>query len=416
MPSFWRSVSTLISGNLIAQGISIASLPVLSRLYLPEEYGYFGFFVACVAVLVVVINGGYEAAIMLPKEAEKAHELVVLSLQLAVVLSVILGLLAWLGGNWVLHWAEVDILYGWHLLIPLSILLEGAGQPLQMAVNRAQNYRLLSFSRVLRAVLTVGVSLYFGLTDGSFRGLILGYIAGQFGNVALLAIHYHRQITPLPWQAFRKRPREAAWQYRDFPTYAILSGWLYTAAKHLPFFLLTRFFQSQVTGQFTKAERILNLPPVLISMPIGKVFYQQATAAWQEGPLALASITRRTFWQLSALGLPILIIVMVWGPALFGFVLGEVWTEAGEYARWLMPWLYLTFIASPLSFLIDIRRKLKAFLWYNLLQFFTRLGALLYGGMNLNALETMQLFGAVGALMVAIQIVYLLYIGFVFKR
>jgi O-antigen/teichoic acid export membrane protein len=280
-----------------------------------------------------------------------------------------------------------------------------------MAINRAQNYRLLSLSKVVRAVLTVGLSLYLGILDGSFRGLVLGYLAGQLGFVLLLTIQYHRHIAAFHWAEFKKRPREAAWQYRDFPTYAILSGWLYTAAKHLPFFLLTRFYQSNVTGQFTKAERVLNLPPVLISMPIGRVFYEQASKAWQQGPKALAKITNRTFWQLCGLGLPVLIVVMLWGPELFGFVLGDVWTEAGEYARWLMPWFYLTFIASPLSYLIDIRRKLKVFLWYNLVQFFARLAALLYGGTQLDALGTMQLFGAVGAVMVAVQIAYLLYLG-----
>ncbi len=408
---FWRSVSTLISGNLIAQGISIASLPVLSRLYLPEAYGYFGFFLACVAVLVVVINGGYDAAIMLPQQSERAHELVLLSLQLALVLSLGLAVLAWLGGEALLTWGEVKALQGWHLLIPLSILLEGAGQPLQMALNRQQRYRLLAMTRVLRAGLTVGISLYLGWVDGSFSGLIWGYLIGQLGAVALLLVQYHREIQPFVLKELFLRPREAAWQYRDFPLYGILSGWLYTAAKHLPFFLLTRFFHSSVTGQFTKAERVLNLPPVLLSMPIGRVFYEQATQAWQESPTKLARLTRRTFWQLAGLGLPILIVIMIWGPELFGFVLGDNWVEAGVYARWLMPWFYLTFIASPLSFLIDIRRKLKAFLYYNLAQFIVRLATLLYGGLYLSPLGTMQIFGATGALMVAIQIGYLLYLG-----
>ncbi|MEL6843811.1 MAG: hypothetical protein AAFP02_11430, partial [Bacteroidota bacterium] len=190
-----------------------------------------------------------------------------------------------------------------------------------------------------------------------------------------------------------------------------LSGWLYTAAKHLPLFFLPRFFDASINGQFTKAERILNLPPVLVSMPIGRVFYQEATRISQEEPAQLWPLSKRTFWQLAGLGLPVLIVIMLWGPELFEFVLGEVWYTAGEYARWLMPWLYLTFIASPLSYLIDIRRKLQAFLIYNVFQFVVRLAALLYGGLYLSPLETIQLFGVAGAFTVAVQIAYLLWIA-----
>ncbi|MEM6346881.1 MAG: oligosaccharide flippase family protein, partial [Bacteroidota bacterium] len=393
MSSFWRSVTTLISGNLLSQAISVLGLIVLARLYLPDAYGVFGFFIASVAVMVVIVNGGYEMAVMLPRAAERAHQLVLLSCRIAIGLGLILSLVFLLFGDAFISWGQVEEMGYWYFMIPLSILLEGLAQPLQMALNRQQQYRLMSISKVVRSALTVGLSMAMGWQFSDFKGLIAGYVLGQLGYMLLSYWGYRRSAQPITLKDLWTVQASAAKEFKDFPIYGILSGWLYTAAKHLPFFFLPRFFDASVNGQFTKAERVLNLPPVLVSMPVGRVFYREATRVAQEEPEALAGLTKRTFWQLAGLGLPVLIVIMLWGPQIFGLVLGEVWTEAGEYARWLMPWLYLTFIASPLSYLIDIKRKLKEFLWYNIFQFVVRLAALLYGGWYLTPIETMQIFG-----------------------
>ncbi|RQH19324.1 hypothetical protein D4Z78_14050 [Okeania hirsuta] len=107
---------------------------------------------------------------------------------------------------------------------------------------------------------------------------------------------------------------------------------------------------------------------------------------------------------------------MLWGPDLFSFVLGEPWRLAGEYARCIMPWMFMVFIASPLSYLIDIQRKLKLFLYFNVMLFLVRLAALLLGAHYLDDTGTMWAFGLSGALMVFMQLIYLLYLGGVFRR
>ncbi|MEO0473861.1 MAG: oligosaccharide flippase family protein, partial [Bacteroidota bacterium] len=99
---FWRNVITLVSGNMLATGLNLAALPVLSRLYLPDEFGIFGVFVAVIAVAVVVVNGGLELAIMLPKDEAAAQRLTRFCLLLAMCLSAAFGLVDLIGGNWLL--------------------------------------------------------------------------------------------------------------------------------------------------------------------------------------------------------------------------------------------------------------------------------------------------------------------------
>jgi O-antigen/teichoic acid export membrane protein len=51
--------------------------------------------------------------------------------------------------------------------------------------------------------------------------------------------------------------------------------------------------------------------------------------------------------MLALVGLVPFAIVMVFGPWLFGFVFGDEWHIAGEYAQWLALWLYVSLAARP---------------------------------------------------------------------
>ncbi|RMG72837.1 MAG: polysaccharide biosynthesis protein, partial [Bacteroidetes bacterium] len=85
---------------------------------------------------------------------------------------------------------------------------------------------------------------------------------------------------------------------------------------------------------------------------------------------------------------------------------------AGTFARWLMPWFYLVFMASPLSYLIDIRRKLRVFLYYNLALFLLRLIAIWGAGTWLgDPVLTVQVFSLVGGILTGGQLAYLLWLG-----
>jgi lipopolysaccharide exporter len=411
---FWRNVATLASGSLVAQAFGVVSILVLPRLYNDIEFGLFGFFVASIAVTVVLINGGYEHAIMLPNEEERAFRLVLLSFWITVAGTVLILMIALFLGEWILTFGDVIELYGWHLLIPFGLLLEGFTQPIRTWLNRQRYYRALSWAKVARSGVLVLVSAGLGWLEWSFEGLILGYIAGQLAGLLVMSGYFAKSHTFSLVLNIRDLQEEGR-GYGDFPRFAIFSAWLNTASKHLPFYMLIPLFDAGVAGQFNQADRVLMLPAVLISMSIGNVFYEAAAKAKQEGEVALAKVTYQTFIRLLVLAMPFLLVIMLWGPALFAWVLGEEWTTAGEYARWLMPWLFMVFMASPLSYLIDIQRKLKEFLYFNIALFIVRFLALYLGGLYFSAEETMMIYGLSGMVMVGLQLLYLLYIGGVFR-
>ncbi len=401
-----------MSGSVAAQALNALMLPVLSRLYLPETFGQFGPFLAAVAVLSVIANLGYETTVMLPSKEEEAGGLLRLSLLACGVLTLALaGMMVLLPVAWLGTWGLGGII-GWAWLIPFSVGLEGVIQPYSYAFNRALQYKTLTRLRLLRAIVTSGLSVAAGVAGWGVEGLLTGHVGGQLVAAAASAGLWKHQwgqgSSEFHWWALAKK-------YIDFPRYGVTSAWLNVASKQIAYFVLPGVYGEAPTGQFSKAERILNLPPGLLSMTVGRVYFEEASQAARNNPATLAKLTRSVAIQVAYLGMPILLFILLWGPDLFAWVLGEPWRAAGHIARGLMPWLYLTMIASTLSFLIDIFQKLKPFLIYNLVLFVSRSMVLIWASTRFDVLTTVTLFGVVGAVMMALQIGYLLHLAGVWK-
>ena len=88
--SFLRGVTALGSGAAAAQIMPVLAAPLLSRLYLPEEFGIYSLFFAIVAPIAVFATARYEVAVQLPARDRDALRLIYLSLALAVMTSFLL--------------------------------------------------------------------------------------------------------------------------------------------------------------------------------------------------------------------------------------------------------------------------------------------------------------------------------------
>jgi len=404
---FWRSVATLLSGSVAAQAISLGILPVLGWLYEDTAFGAQGVFVALIHTLVIACNGGYEQAIMLPKESAKAKSLLELSLLINLIFCMVVAGALFALSPWIwnrLSAPELTAIWG---LVILSLWLEGNIQALRIMLNRLQAYKALSVIRVIQSITAGGSMIGFGYMGWGMQGLLIGWTLGQVVTCLGMAFTYWPRRPDARFSIAALK--ELAYEYRDFPTHAVGAGWLNSFSRQLPFFLLPSFFGLGVNGYFFMAHRALMLPMSLVSRSIGEVFYRQATHATQ--PQDLKALTDRMARQLALMALPVLIIVMAAGPWIAEFILGEEWRLAGIFGRWMMPWLYLMFITSPLTYILDIQRRLDFQLKYNIALFLIRLGALLLGGYLFDATQTLMLYAGMGAVMVGIHLRYLIKIA-----
>jgi O-antigen/teichoic acid export membrane protein len=80
-----------------------------------------------------------------------------------------------------------------------------------------------------------------------------------------------------------------------------------------------------------------------------------------------------------AVGLPVFALVIQEGPELFSRAFGAGWIKAGLYARILAPALFLSFVANPLSNLLNVREWQGTTLLYSALECLTAVACLMIG-------------------------------------
>jgi len=407
--NFLKSVLTLSLGTGLAQLVGLISLPFLSRFYTPEAFAVLGVFISVGAIFAIFGNAGYELAIMLPKE--KADRLALLGFSFGVAfLTALLSIFSYFFIDYfeILSKESLKVFF----LVPFGVFFESCSQALKVWLNKEKKYKSIARARLWQAISTAGISVAIGALKSWNWGLVVGLVFGIFVKFLFFLLGSNLSLKIILNIDF-ERTKSNLKNYRHFFKFGIWGTALNTISRQLPFFILPIYFGEYFTGQFAMSMKVIMLPIGLVAVAIGDVFYEKANNAWQESELALGKISKGTFFILLPMAVLILVIGIPLAPFAFTFVLGDQWLEAGKIAQFLLPWIAVMFITSPLSFLIDVRQKLKFQFLYNIALFAFRLFVLLFGSWYVSKMTTLQYFGIGNAILVACYLIYLLKLGHV---
>src|SRR5690554_1076532 len=89
MGSYWKNVSVVFSGAVVAQIIPIVGALFIARLYTPSDYGAYSLWLAVVFILGVIFTLRYEAALALEGDGEERSSAVVATLFTTVLVGVL---------------------------------------------------------------------------------------------------------------------------------------------------------------------------------------------------------------------------------------------------------------------------------------------------------------------------------------
>jgi lipopolysaccharide exporter len=402
---FSKNVLTLMTGTTIAQAIPIAISPILTRIYTPEDFGLLALYMAIATIIAVIATGRYELAIMLPKKDSDAVSIVVLSILFSFAVSVVILVLIFF------YNAELASLLGdneiryWLFLLPVTVFITGTYNALNYWVNRKKGYTDISKNKVLQSFTIVATQVSMGLNKMGVAGLIWAGLVGQISAlIFFLRLSWKNDKKTLK-KVSRIKVIALAKRYKDFPLINSWSGLLNTASVQAPIIVLASLFSSTVTGYFSLAQRILQIPMTLLGAAIGQVYFEKATKL-KANKSEIKRITLDTHKKLLIIGLLPTLIILLFGSELFAFIFGEPWRVAGEYAKLLSVWIFFVFVCSPLSHLMTIYEKHVESIIFNILLFTSRIGVLFIGWWLMqDAYQTIAIFGIVGAL---------LWLGFIF--
>jgi O-antigen/teichoic acid export membrane protein len=313
-------------------------------------------FLSITSLLGAVVCGRYEFGITLPAEDRKGLALLALCSVISLAFSAFLLPLVFLAGGTLTAKLGAPGLRPWLWAVPGATLVYGFSSSARYWLLRRKDFSTASVNGVLRATISAGANIAFGVLGWTQFGLIGGFLIGLTISALALATKIWQQsgtaIRTLCWADLTTQ----AYEQRAFPKYSLGSAIIEVGAAQFPVFFFSALFGMLPLGYFSFANRIANLPLSLVGTSIADVFRQQASEIYAIQGSCL-TLFDRSLKRLLLMALPSFVFLYSLSPWLFLVVFGEQWKESGEYVRLLSPTLALRFVSSPLSSMFYIARR-----------------------------------------------------------
>jgi len=402
--SAMRHVSLIAGGTVIAQAIGILTIPIVSRIYSPADYGIMVVYASVIAILGELSGFRYYLAIPLPKEERYAKALVVLSLGLQIIFVALLTLLLFVAGEFLLTKLSMPELIPYRALIPLGLLATGTYLVLTQWAIREKLFSTIARTKITQSLSGTVAKIGLGLLGVRPLGLLIGTIVAQGGGITtLLRSLLKKKGVPRPKRADIRR---TALRYRKFPIYNTWAAMLNVLGSHIAPVLLLVLYNPQIAGLFAMGQQILRLPVHFVGEAIKQVFMQRASVARHQGGLKQLSLY--TYCLLLQIAFFPVMIISFFAPQLFALFLGNQWIEAAKYAMLLGPLVAYNFAYSPVSVLYSILNRQNIGLYFQILHTLFIILAFWAGTHSGDPLISVSLYSAINTLVYFLRMLELL--------
>lgn len=395
---FIRNVATVATGTATAQAITMLFSPLITRLYGPESFGLQGLFISILNILVPLSILGYPTAIVLPKRDHDAISLVKVIMVSATCTALIVSVLLYFSGEWLVELLNAQSLGSLIYFIPVALVGSAISITLSQWMIRKQAYGINARFQVFTAFLVNTTKSSLGaVIPGPGTLIATNVIGGMVGAILTISgwLKWKPVVENDPTQ-YRKGLVEIAKEYRDFPLYRTPQHFINTASQGLPVLILASGYGAGSVGHFSIALAVLAVPAALVSDSVASVFYPRITSAVQNHENVQRIIINATF-AMGALGAVPYLLVIIFGPELFQLVFGDEWREGGRYAQWLSIWLYFQFVHKPAVAAVPALGLNKNLLIYEIISSTTKISALIFGLVYFkSAIECIALFSLIG--------------------
>jgi O-antigen/teichoic acid export membrane protein len=368
--SFVRSSTVLVGGTATAQALTILALPILTRLYSPDEFSILAVYSALLTMITVVACLRLEIAIPLPEDETEAVNLLALALGFASATALLLSCLVFTVSSTfftLLGQPQLEA-YGW--LLPVGAFLGSSYAATQAWSTRKKRFPSVARTRILQASSGLTAQLGLGLAGIGPLGLMLGHALMAAVGVVNLA----RQTWCSDRSAIRRISRRGMVQtlskYRRFPQYSTFEALANNAAMQVPILLIAALAIGPEAGLVMLAMRALGTPVDLVGGAIAQVYLSRAPEEMREG--RLSHFTVGLLRGLARVAVAPLVFIAVIAPDVFAIIFGEEWRRSGELVIWMTPWFAMKLLSSPVSMIMHIKMMQRSMLVLMLLGFALR--------------------------------------------
>jgi len=353
---FILNIGRLFSGNITASVIMFITMPVISRIYSPADFGQASYFISIASVVAAVSSLRYDASIVIAENQKMAMIMAINSMLICLGISLFSwALTAFLQIHNSRFLAPIaHILY----LLPIIIFLSGAIQIIHSLLSRDKRFGSIAVFNISKTIVQQGyrvLAAFIGKASGF--SLIIALAIGQTASL----IFFLNRFKKLFYKSISDRitARDLLLglkRYRAFPFFSSYSYLFNLLGMQLPVLFIGYFFDAKEAGFYAMAAMLLSIPKPLTGT-LNQVLYQRAAESQNHADL------HDFIWEvyqrlLLFSGIPFFLIIF-YGRPLYGIIFGPQWEQSGFYSQIVAPLFWIVFCTSPLGSLYNIKERQK---------------------------------------------------------
>lgn len=361
-----KALSSLIAGNFIGFLIGFGTIPFLSRIYSPTDFGQLAIFISFNSLIIAGACGRYDLAIIAANKNSEIKNLIdisiiILTLSSFVWLVIILTIKPFLRIHTNLSNIEL-------LLSPIYVFASAGLEIFKYYYSKKKMYKYFSIILISNAALLAIFPCMLKKFNFELNGLILGYVLSNSILFFVLAAQFNllKRLKKVKY----KRLLKAGKKYKSFLLFEAPSAVLNNLTLAAPNFFINYNFGSLICGNFNLATRVVMTPYNIISQSIYQTSIRQLSQIANSGKSCKKAYLLYVFFLVFCC-IPPTLIVLFFGDELIIRFLGANWAVAGIILNVMILAFSVQFVASTLSGIIPVLGYPKYIAIWRLLSFFS---------------------------------------------
>ncbi len=405
MKELIKNSATLLSANAISQGIAFAVLPVIARLYSPDELGILALFLGIEGLLSVIANGKYESAIVLSKSKSMAANTFNLCFLINAVFSLLILIVLLLGSHQILSILHYESLEGVIYYLPFFVFIVAFAQASIYWFNYNKRFALTARYTLWQGLINNGLKVGSGFLKAGLMGLVWANLTSHF--ISILSCFTRKETWRQLFHFNKKEILAAASEHRKFPLYTLPHTFINMVSGNLPILILSGYFGMAEIGLFSMGITIGFRPINLLSSSLDQVISQSmAERVNKQEPIW--TILIQSIKKILLVVTPFFILAFFLAPLVLRYFLGERWEQSALYIQIMIPWLIISLFTASLSSIPPIFGKQRIALIIEIIYILARLIALIIGIYIQNFVWAIILFSFVSAVVLMAQLTWYL--------
>lgn len=362
--NYFKDVTKLFSGNILAQLIGFFSIPFITRVYNPDLFGQYNLTLQIGIFCSIFFCFRMEQVIPLSGNPSKAKVLLKYVLLRSTKIFIVLILFSLCTYLILYHidssYKELDyILYA----IVLGYLIT-ISSGFQFYTQTKQSYGISSISEIiLKSNFLLFALLIPKILILKPVGLLLAHMFALISKILFLSYEaflksLHNLTNSLSFldKKLYIVKKEVVNKFKPMAKSVAISHVFLSATTLIPLFFFNTIFSASELGQVSLALNTIFLPTYMIGLALGNVYFERASKLNLHNK-DLKNLWLENFKYLTIFSVPFFTFVFFIAPIIYPIFFGLDWEQAGKYAQIFAIPAMLSFISSPMDRTCLVRRN-----------------------------------------------------------